>query len=414
MSKKETLFETPFDTYTSTSVIGEGGAGRVFAVTNNAGEVFALKCMDPDRVSTEKLKRFKNEIEFCQRQSHRNVVTVIDTGATVINDVKCPFYVMPMYQGTMRTLMSMGIETTKVLPLFAQLLDGVEAAHLANVWHRDLKPENILWDSDESRLIVADFGIAHFEEEEIYTAVETKVAARMANFKYAAPEQKDRNLSVDRRADIYALGLILNEMFTGEVAQGSGYQRVSDIDDRYAYLDDLLDLMIQQVPSNRPASIHEIKEELIGRKNAFVALQQYNARKNEVIKTSEAPTFEQITVLGLDYKLGTITFELSSVPQPGWIQEFRQPRGGHQALLGHGPETFSFHGNRVSQSVRDDDKFIQQIIGHFKGYVQTANKNYELQLQENAKENDRRQRAELEKKIAQAELRKNILSKIQL
>ena len=72
--------------------------------------------------------------------------------------------------------------------------------------------------------------------------------------------------------------------------------------------------------------------------------------------------------------------------------------------MGHGPETFSFHGNRVSQSVRDDDKFIQQIIGHFKVYVQAANKNYELQLQENAKEIDRRQRAELEKKIATHEV----------
>lgn len=77
------------------------------------------------------------------------------------------------------------------------------------MWHRDLKPENILHDPIENRLVVSDFGIAHFTAELMHTLVETKLAERLANFHYAAPEQRRPGGLVDHRADIYALGLIL-------------------------------------------------------------------------------------------------------------------------------------------------------------------------------------------------------------
>jgi len=283
MATKPPSFETPFDTYTAIKVIGEGGAGRVYEVTNPAGEVFALKCLAPERVTSERLKRFKNEVAFCQKQEHPNIVKVLDTGATSIRGVKCPFYVMRRYGGTLRTLMGQ-LRPEDAMRVFAQILDGVEAAHLTGVWHRDLKPENVLLSDRESAPVVADFGIAHFEVEEIYTAVETKLAARMANFLYSAPEQRVRGTQVDRRADIFSLGLMLNELFTKEVPQGAGFKRVKDVNAAYAYIDDIVEPMIQQNPQNRPGTIEAIKKELIGRKNAFVALQQYDVVR-EVART---------------------------------------------------------------------------------------------------------------------------------
>ena len=68
----------------------------------------------------------------------------------------------------------------------------MEAAHLKKVVHRDLKPENFLYSSSQNRIVVADFGIARFQEEELYTAVETKAEDRLANFQYASPEQRKR------------------------------------------------------------------------------------------------------------------------------------------------------------------------------------------------------------------------------
>jgi eukaryotic-like serine/threonine-protein kinase len=78
------------------------------------------------------------------------------------------FYAMPLYAGTLRDLIKKGIAADAVLPFFGQLLAGVNAAHLLGVWYRDIKPENVLFSASENKLIIADFGIAHFEENVQY------------------------------------------------------------------------------------------------------------------------------------------------------------------------------------------------------------------------------------------------------
>jgi len=413
MAKKLPVFETLFETYTSSAVLGEGGSGYVHAVTNSTAEVFALKYLNPNRITTDKLKRFKNEIEFCQRNNHQNIIRLIDTGVVVIDGVKCPFYVMKRYSGTLRSHMGK-ISPEDVIPKFAQILDGVEAAHLVKVWHRDLKPENVLWNDRENMLVVADFGIAHFEEEEIYTALETHVAARMANFQYSAPEQRVRNSNVDHRADIFALGLILNELFTGEIVQGAGYKKIGDRYAQYGYLDGIVEAMIQQKPENRPQSVDAVKKELIGRKNEFVALQKYDEAKRQVVKTSEPPEFEPIVIIAFDYTEGNLHLKLSRNVPLGWSQEFQNPRGGHSAIMGYEPQRFIIGGDKVSIGVRGDEHLIQQVIDYAKQYTATANQNYVQQIRDLQVQEERRTRAALEKQVAEAELRKNILTKIRL
>jgi serine/threonine protein kinase len=413
MTKKPLSFDTTFDTYTCSVVIGEGGAGRVYVVTNSAGEEFALKCLAPERITPERLKRFKNEIQFCQRHDHSNIVKVVDTGATLMKEVKCPFFVMKRYHGTVRTIMGK-LKPHDVMPLFSQILDGVEAAHLVRVWHRDLKPENLLYEQRENRVLVADFGIAHFEEEELYTAVETRAADRLANFQYSAPEQRVRNSKVDHRADIFALGLILNELFTGEILQGAGHKKIADVATGYAYLDDLVELMTQQNPANRPDSIEKIKMELIGRRNAFVALQKYDESKKQVISASAPPEFQPIQIVDFDYQSGVLKLKLSRIIPLGWIEEFHNPRGGHSYIPGYGPGRFGFSGDTASISVHNDEKFIQDIIDNAKNYVNAANNGYVQQMRESAKKEEQRLRATLERQIAEAEVRKNILSNVKL
>jgi serine/threonine protein kinase len=75
------------------------------------------------------------------------------------------------------------------------MLSGVESAHLRQIVHRDLKPENVLIDHD-GVLVVADWGAAHFGAEDLYKAAETKNDERLANFIYAAPEQRIRGQAV--------------------------------------------------------------------------------------------------------------------------------------------------------------------------------------------------------------------------
>lgn len=413
MAKKLPVFETPFESYSGMQVLGEGGAGRVYEAASSSGDVVAIKCLAPERITSDRQKRFKNEIGFCQRQEHSNIVRVIDTGALFINEVKCPFYVMPRYSGTLRTHMDK-LQPNDVLPAFAQILDGIEAAHLSGVWHRDIKPENVLWNEKNNNLAIADFGIAHFEEDEIYTAVETKIAARMANFQYSAPEQRVRGAHVDHRADIFSLGLLLNELFTGNIPQGSGYKRIVEFSPEHEYLDEIVESMIQQTPENRPSSIAEIKKELIGQKNAFISLQRLEVTKNKVVTEVEPPEFEEISITGLDYENGSLTLEFSSYIPPGWADEFHNPRGGHSSLMGFGPETFRIQGNRATIGVREDENFIQQIVNHAKNYTAAANQGYVQKLREHAQQEEARKRKEYEAEVAAAEMKSSILTKVKL
>lgn len=239
--------------YSLGKIIGNGGAGIVYETRTEDDDPCAVKILSAQQSS--KVKRFKNEIAYCFRNQHKNIISVWEFGQT---DGQT-FYVMPLYSTTLRKLILKGIEHTRVLDLFSQVLDGVEAAHQSGVWHRDLKPENILLDESTKTVVVADFGIAKFKEEELQTAVESRAHERLANFQYSAPEQRVRGRGVDHRADIYALGLILNEMFTGEVPQGTGFKTVASVAAKYSYLDSAIDSMVQQTPENRPESISHVR-----------------------------------------------------------------------------------------------------------------------------------------------------------
>ena len=220
--KKPVLFETTFGIYEANELLGEGGAGRVYGGVGLDSTRIAIKVLSTNTASSDKRRRFKNEIGFLARNTHSNIVTISDHGVSHIGSTFVgPFYVMPRYDGSLRDLMKKGIKPDKVLMLFNQIMDGVEAAHLQGVIHRDLKPENILYNEGAMTLAIADFGIASFTEDLLITRVETGPAQRLANFEYAAPEQRTRGVQVDAATDIYALGLILNEMFTGVVPHGT-------------------------------------------------------------------------------------------------------------------------------------------------------------------------------------------------
>ncbi len=83
MAKMPASFDSAFEIYTVKGILGEGGSGRVFLVANEKGDALALKCLFPERVSTEKRKRFKNEVDFCRRLIHSNVIQVLDAGLAV-------------------------------------------------------------------------------------------------------------------------------------------------------------------------------------------------------------------------------------------------------------------------------------------------------------------------------------------
>jgi len=413
--RKEQVFQSTFNTYHYVSDIGSGGSGIVVSVEDESNDIFALKYLNPDRISSDKLKRFKNELFFCEKNEHKNIIKVLDRGHIDLKSKKCPFYVMDYYPKTLRTLMKKKISPTDVLPFFSQILNGIEAAHYENIWHRDIKPENILFDSSTKTLLIADFGIAHFEEDSLFTAVATKAQDRLANFQYAAPEQRISGEYVDHRADIYALGMILNEMFTGKPPQGTKFQKIEDVSPEHAYLDSLVNLMLNQNADQRPKDIASIKKNLIAHKNAFVSEQKLSQLKKTVVPKYESddPLINNpVKLVDIDYQKGRLIFKLNQTVTQNWIKIFQYPEGGYASLMGYEPNTFRFSNDQANQ--RADVQYAEEIVNYFKTYLQKANKGYKNFVQRNLQAQERQERERLEAEIAEEEKRQRILNKLKI
>jgi serine/threonine protein kinase len=201
--------------------------------------------------SNDKRRRFKNEIAFLARNKHPNIVSVTDHGVANDKTISGPFYVMRRYDCNLRDGIKAAQSPQEMFQIFGLILNGVEAAHLQSAVHRDLKPENILFDSKAKVPAVADFGIASFTDDLIATAVATGPGQRLANFMYAAPEQRTPGAAIGVGADIYALGLMLNEMFTSSVPHGTEYQLIGKSYGDFGYLDAIVAKMMRQLVTPR-------------------------------------------------------------------------------------------------------------------------------------------------------------------
>jgi len=405
--KKPRQLRTTFSNYTLEQCIGQGGSGIVYSAREENGAEFAIKVLDSAKTNKDKLKRFENEYRFCSRNKHPNIITVLDHGLT---EDQAPFFVMPRYTRSIRQLIGT-LTPRAALTAFEKILDGVDAAHKQGATHRDLKPENILV-NDPPELVIADFGIAEFEEEELYTAVETKDGTRLANFQYAAPEQRTRGAKIDKRADIYAVGLILNELFTAQLAHGTNYKTIASVTRDYPYLDSLVERMLQQNPASRYNDIDEIKRELIARGEDHVSMQRLSTLKATVIPTSETDdplVVDPMRIVDVNWDKGILSIVLNHQPNPNWQWSLRN-MGGYTSVAGKGPESFQFAENKAQISTSSE--LAQTVIDYFKQWLPVANRVYVNKLEKDREAAERKQREELHKQIRQEEERADVNRKL--
>ncbi len=396
------VFVTAFGRYTVCKVLGNGGAGTVYEVTADDGNHLALKLLG-QTADTTKSKRFKNEIYFCSRNVHPNVLRVLDHGVEISDGEPRPFYVMPLYPFTLRKMMTSDAQNANRMRVFGQILDGIEAAHLQGVVHRDLKPENILLDSIDGTVIVADFGIARFKEEDLHTAVETHNRERLANFLYSAPEQRERGKDVGCPADVYALGLVLNEMFTGQVPQGAGFKRVGEVFHEFAFLDSLVDEMIQQDPAKRPKSIKTIKLQLISRGQEFIRLQVLSKLQSTVLPETaddDPLILTPVKLVGVDYENGMLKLALSPTPNATWVRVFIT-LGNFAAVGGKEPSRFTFDNDEATIHATEAD--AQIVVNHFKNYLADANLLYTSEIKTTKRQEFEKRDRELRESVARLE-----------
>lgn len=412
--KKSIEFETTFGNFTATALIGQGGAGRVYAAHDDDGTAVAIKLLNADSASRDKRKRFKNEIAFLRKVTNQYLVQVLDHGLSVTSGAVGPFYVMPRYEGSLRELIKEGISPNDVVDLFSQLLNGVEAAHLLGAVHRDLKPENVLFRRSGAKLLlaVADFGVASFTPENQATMVETGGNTRLANFVYAAPEQRRPGEQAGKPADIFALGLILNEMFTGDVPHGAGFRRIGDAHSEFAYLDPIVDAMTQQNPQSRLQSIEAIKHRLRLDHEQAMLRQRLSVELGNIVIENEVDdplVTDPVRIVDADWRDNVLKLILSQPVNQDWIHALHN-MGNFSSLMGAGPERFNFSGNIASVGIPSNS--AQDAINYFKAWLPVTTQVYRNLIIRKREDVARREMEELRRERQRDEERLRVVSNL--
>lgn len=201
--------------YEILGVLGRGGMGMVYrARDRDLRETVALKVIRPDLVRQQHMeRRFRSEIRLARRVRHPNVCSIYGDG----EDHGVLYICMELVDGTdLREVVRArgGLRPAEAFDVAVQIAEGLAAIHAVGVIHRDLKTANIMRDG-RGVVRLMDFGIAKKSQVEGTTGA-TATGQVLGTPEYMSPEQI-RGAKVDFRTDVYALGIVIYEIFTGAV-----------------------------------------------------------------------------------------------------------------------------------------------------------------------------------------------------
>jgi serine/threonine-protein kinase len=192
--------------------LGEGGMGAVYkGVDTMLDREVAIKALRPELASqTSVVERFRSEAVTLAKLNHPNIAALY----TMFRQGEELYMVLEFVRGeTLDTIMQRrgALPAEEAIPVFCQVLDGIDHAHELGIVHRDIKPANIML-TENGKLKVLDFGIARL----LGSARMTRAGNIIGTLEYMAPEQV-KGLDTDGRSDIYALGMMLYEILTGRL-----------------------------------------------------------------------------------------------------------------------------------------------------------------------------------------------------
>jgi serine/threonine protein kinase len=261
------LTGTRVGSYEIVERLGGGGMAVVYrAVQQPLGREVALKALSPELFQDDGfVKRFEAEAKTLAKLDHPNILPIYDFEL----GEGMAYLTMPLIRGgTLRDILNRGpLDTLSAWRYLREIGDGLQHAHDAGIVHRDLKPTNVLIHSD-GRAMLADFGLARGAGQPTHL---TTVGLAIGTPGYMAPEQVMGH-DVDRRADIYAMGVLTFEMLTGrlpfiganrmEVAYATVNSPIPSAAKLNAVLPDELDVLLARVlakdPAQRPQSVKDL------------------------------------------------------------------------------------------------------------------------------------------------------------
>ncbi len=237
--------------------LGRGGMGVVYKARQpRLNRLVALKILARDKEQDAQFaERFSREAQALARLNHPNIVTVHDFGEA---GGHC-YLVMEFVDGlNLRQLLQTGkMPPEQALTIVPKICEALQYAHEQGIVHRDIKPENILLDKS-GRVKIADFGIAKMMGDEAGQQTLTGAKDAVGTPHYMAPEQIEKPLTVDHRADIYSLGVVFYEMLTGELPLGK-FQPPSQKVQVDVRLDEVVLRALEKEPERRYQQASEIK-----------------------------------------------------------------------------------------------------------------------------------------------------------
>jgi serine/threonine protein kinase len=241
-------------------LLGQGGMGVVYKARQiRLDRLVALKILPPELGRDPAFaERFGREARALARLSHPRIVGVHDFGES-----SGLFYLlMEFVDGVnLRGLLRRGqLKPEEALRIVPQICEALQYAHEEGIVHRDIKPENILLDR-RGNVKIADFGLAKLLGTISPDSALTGSHQVMGTLRYMAPEQMERPLTVDHRADIYSLGVVFYEMLTGELPLGrfAPPSRKVEVDVR---LDQVVLRALEKEPERRYQHVSEVKTDV--------------------------------------------------------------------------------------------------------------------------------------------------------
>src|SRR5438105_2565015 len=229
------------DRYTIERELGRGGIATVYLAEDlKHHRKVAVKVLKPQLAAVLGPERFLREIEIAAALTHPHILPLYDSGEAD----GLLFYVMPYVEGESlrdRLNREKQLSIDEAIHITTSVCSALDHAHRHGVIHRDLKPENILL--YEGQPLVADFGIALAVSVAGGNRV-TQTGISLGTPQYMSPEQATGDRPVDGRSDIYSLGCVLYEMFTGEPP----------------HIGNTVQSIIAKVLTDKPQSVRVIRE----------------------------------------------------------------------------------------------------------------------------------------------------------
>ena len=266
-------------------LVGQGGMGSVYCARQKSlNRLVALKVIRPEANKQRDFEsRFVREAQALAKLSHPNIVTVHDFGQT--DDVY--YFIMEYVDGiNLRQMMRAGnMAPNHALEIVPSVCDALQYAHDKGIVHRDIKPENIMVDT-EGKVKIADFGLAKLLDKKTAGPTLTQAHQVMGTMHYMAPEQFERPLDVDHRADIYSLGVVIYELLTGELPLGrfAPPSKKVSIDVR---LDEIVLHSLAKEPELRYQRVSDVKSDM---QSMGTFAKSQAASMNPTGQTRQSPT----------------------------------------------------------------------------------------------------------------------------